>query len=107
MKLFMTMEINSFLLRLSSNEKSQINRIDSHDMMKTVMLDIAIMQINLHAELKAKSITIIVTSLTRKSIQGELSAIGSSRVNQRFKPEKELLTNSDRKLDHSFLPGEP
>ena len=63
---FMTMEINSFLLRLSSNEKSQINRIDSHDMIKTVMLDIAIMQIKLHAELKAKSTTIIVTSLTRK-----------------------------------------
>ena len=82
MKLFMTMEINSFLLRLSPNEKSQINQIDSHDMMKTIMLDIAIMQINFHAELKAKSMTIIVTSLTRKSIQGELSAIRSSRVNQ-------------------------
>ena len=78
----MTMEINSFLLRLSPNEKSQINQIDSHDMMKTIMLDIAIMQINLHTELKAKSITIIVTSLTRKSTQGELSAIRSSRVNQ-------------------------
>ena len=91
----MTMEINSFLLRLSSNEKSQTNQIDSHDMMNTIMLDIAIMQINLHAELKAKSITIIVTSLTRKSIQGELSAIGSSRVNQRFKPEKELLVTRD------------